>query len=140
MKKIVKLTESDLVRLVKRIINEQEIPLTPGTIAVLDGGDYFNVVEKLMGLKPGASGRPKVKELYGTWKLKKEIDPRGKFNIAYIEFYVNNNKVFEDSVTGLPEKIQKDFAKKTGRFRITYTMYNHPEAGPTPRFEIHILK
>ena len=148
MRKIVRLTESDLVRIVKRVINEQDVPKilpTPGTIAVIDeqqmvDGDYYDVVEKLMGLQPGAAGRPKIKELYGTWKLKQEIDPIGKFNVADIEFYVNNTKVFEDDVMGKPGEIQRDFAKKTGKFRITYVMYNHPEGGPTARFEIHIMR
>ena len=148
MARIIRLTESDLMRIVKRVINEQDvpkIPRTPGTIAVLDekqmvDGDYFYVVEKLMGLQHGAAGRPKIKELYGIWKLKEEIDPKGKFNLADIEFYVNNNKVFEDDVVGQPDRMQRDFVKKTGKFRITYVMYNHPEAGPTAMFEIHILK
>jgi hypothetical protein len=123
-----------------------DIPLTPGTIFVIGEdkmveGKYYRQIEKLMGVVWGDNGcKVKLKELYGTWKLKSPIT-LGKFSYAELDFYVKDNKVFEEMVMGSSYDIQKHFGNKTsGKFRITYIIYNHSEGGPTPLFEIHILK
>lgn len=78
MKKVVRLTESDLARIVKRVINEQKKPINEGigtALLVLTGAGVFYL------------GR----------KLKKFIDKYGKFiSSAQLALFLSKIKAIED--------------------------------------------
>lgn len=81
MKKVIRLTESDLVRIVKRVINEQEIPTREGLQQMLkDKG--FTERPKNVFTKTNKDGEQFI----------------FKFNSGVIGFYVNNPR---------PETIKK---------------------------------
>jgi hypothetical protein len=136
MKKIVRLTESDLVRIVKRVINEERRG-GGNTIFILDDKDivgygFYDEVAKLMG----GYGKVNKKELSGKWKMRLINEE------VVLDYYVNGREVFSGVLGGkYPSDVLSEFGNTiTGNFKITSTMYDHPEGGPTPRYELHIMK
>jgi hypothetical protein len=133
MKKIIRLTESDLTRIVKRVIAEGA---GKGNVLwVIDEqdmveGKFYDEVENLMG----GYGKTNKKELYGKWKMR-VID-----GTCFLDYYVNNREVFSDTFGPISDILPTFKDIRSGNFKITTTMYNHPEAGPTPKYEIQILK
>ena len=134
MKKIVRLTESDLVRIVKRVINEERRG-EGNTIFILDEKDivdygFYDEVEKLMG----GYGKVNKKELSGKWKMRLINEE------VVLDYYVNGREVFS-GVLGPNSDVLSHFGNTiTGNFKITSTMYDHPEGGPTSRYELHIMR
>lgn len=135
MKKIVRLTESDLARVVKRVINEFRDG-SGNTLFILTDEDisgygFYDVVEKLMG----GYGKVNKKELLGKWQSRLTKD-----GVAF-DFYVNGREVFSE-VLG-PMSHFSEFLKTNvtnGNFKIMTRMYNHPEAGPTPKYDIYVMR
>jgi len=131
MKRIIRLTESDLARIVRRVINEGRRG-EGKTIFILeeDGdmriGGYFTKVENLVK-KNIRSGKWKMRLINGTVAL---------------DFYVNGTEVFSDDAVGPESDLSSIFGNKIeGDFKITYKTTVHRESGVTYNYdyEIHIM-
>lgn len=130
MKRIIRLTESDLTRIVRRVINEGHRG-EGNIIWILDNDDleyggYFGTVEKLV----------KQKITKGEWKMRLINET------VVIDFYVNGREVFSDERIGPESDILPEFKNKIkGNFKITYKTTVHPEAGDKYNYdyEIHIM-
>jgi len=135
MRKIIRLTERDLTRLVKRVIAEGngDILLTIEEQSMVDYGIY-DQVENLMG----GYGKVNKKELSGKWTLTYKDSGAVKNGSAVLDFYVNGRKEF--TYIGRDRYFSNFAGIKSGTFKITTTMFNHSEAGPTPRYEIQVMR
>ena len=130
MKRIIRLTESDLARIVKRVINEGRRG-EGKTIWILEEtdmeiGGYLTKVENLI----------KKNILSGEWKMRL-ID-----ETVVLDFYVNGTEVFSDDAVGPTSDLLSEFGNKIkGNFKITYKTKVHPEAGKPFNYdyEIHIM-
>ena len=139
MRKIVRLTERDLSRIVRRVISEDNsnILMTMDEQTMVDD-EIYDQVENLMG---GYGDKNIKKELSGKWTLTFKDSPIDggrvvKNGDAVLDFYVNGRKEF----THIGRYRHFTDFPKSGNFKIITTMYNHSEAGPTPRYKIDIMK
>ena len=134
MRKIIRLTERDLSRIVRRVISEDNsnILMTMDEQMMVDY-EIYEEVEDLMG---GYGDKNIKKELSGKWTLTFKDSGPVKNGSAVLDFYVNGRKEF----TYIGRDRYFSNFPKSGNFKIITTMFNHSEAGPTPRYKIDIMK
>jgi len=140
MRKIVRLTERDLTRLVKRVIAEGngDILWTIEEQSMVDNG-FYDQVENLMG----GYGKVNKKELSGKWTFMFKDSPISGGRVitngdAIFDFYVNGRKEF--TYKGRNRNFTKFADIKSGTFKIITTMFDHSEAGPTPIYKIQVMR
>jgi len=139
MKKIIKLTESDLMRIVKRVIKEEEDKMsTPGKYFTL-GGVYFYVNDGKMHLADKSKGKlspnlmiefPSTKEISAVWtRNTKEIDIpeiKGK-ELKGLEF----DKKMQNAITYGKEVYNKNKANVNFGSMIPIIFYSQKFEAPT---------
>ena len=128
MKKIIRLTESDLTRIIKRVIAEGHAG-NGNVLWVIDeqeivDGNFYEVVEKLI----------KQNILKGTWSMK--VNSQGTCSI---DISVNGRKIFSDPSFGPISDIEPSFGNlRQGNFVIKYSKAVGPESNKLEIYNIEI--